>query len=30
FNAKIKRFRAELYGVVDVPFFLFRLMKLYA
>jgi transposase len=30
FNAKIKRFRAELYGVVDVPFFLFRLTKLYA
>jgi transposase len=30
FNAKIKSFRAELRGVLDVPFFLFRLAKLYA
>jgi hypothetical protein len=30
FNAKIKRFRAELYGVEDVPFCLFRLTELYA
>ena len=30
FNAKIKFFRAELRGVLDVPFFLFRLAKLYA
>ena len=29
FNAKIKFFRAELRGVLDVPFFLFRLAKLY-
>jgi hypothetical protein len=30
FNAKIKAFRAELRGVLDIPFFLFRLSKLYA
>lgn len=30
FNAKIKQFRAQLRGVVDIPFFLFRLMKIYA
>ena len=30
FNAKIKLFRANLRGVVDVPFFLFRMTKLFA
>jgi transposase len=30
FNAKIKEFRANLKGVVDVEFFLFRLTKIYA
>jgi len=30
FNAKIKEFRANLKGVVDVDFFLFRLSKIYA
>jgi len=30
FNAKIKLFRANLRGVVDTPFFLFRLSKLFA
>lgn len=30
FNAKIKAFRAQLRGVVDIKFFLFRLAKLYA
>ncbi|MDR1654174.1 MAG: DDE transposase, partial [Prevotellaceae bacterium] len=30
FNAKIKHFRAELKGVLDIPFFLFRLSKIYA
>jgi transposase len=30
FNSKIKSFRAELRGVFDIPFFLFRLSKLYA
>jgi transposase len=30
FNAKIKAFRANLRGVVDVDFFLFRLTKIYA
>ncbi|MDR1120664.1 MAG: transposase, partial [Dysgonamonadaceae bacterium] len=30
FNSKIKSFRAELRGVLDIPFFLFRLAKLYA
>jgi transposase len=29
FNSKIKSFRAELRGVPDIPFFLFRLSKLY-
>ncbi|WP_369009357.1 transposase [Dyadobacter subterraneus] len=30
FNAKIKAFRASSRGVRDIPFFLFRLTKLYA
>ena len=30
FNAKIKAFRANLRGVIDVDFFLFRLTKIYA
>ena len=30
FNAKIKAFRANLKGVIDVDFFLFRLTKIYA
>ncbi|MDR1055344.1 MAG: transposase [Prevotellaceae bacterium] len=30
FNSKIKSFRAELRGVLDIPFFLFRLSMLYA
>lgn len=30
FNAKIKDFRSQLRGVRDVPFFIFRLCKLYA
>jgi len=30
FNAKIKTFRANLRGVVDIDFFLFRLSKIYA
>jgi transposase len=30
FNAKIKLFRANLRGVVDKKFFLFRIAKLYA
>lgn len=30
FNAKIKLFRANLRGVIDIPFFLFRLHKLFA
>lgn len=30
FNAKIKAFRATQRGVVDIPFFLFRLSKIYA
>lgn len=29
-NAKIKLFRAQLHGVVDVKFFLFRLTNIYA
>ncbi len=29
-NAKIKHFRAQLHGVVDVKFFLFRLTNIYA
>lgn len=30
FNAKIKQFRARLRGVIDIKFFFFRLVKLYA
>lgn len=30
FNAKIKAFRAQFRGVVDIPFFLFRIAKIYA
>ena len=30
FNAKIKAFRAQLRGVVDIEYFLFRLQVLYA
>ena len=30
FNAKVKAFRAQFRGVADIPFFLFRLMKLWA
>lgn len=30
FNAKIKAFRAQLRGVIDIPFFLYRLTKIYA
>ncbi|HJD74713.1 transposase, partial [Bacteroides reticulotermitis] len=30
FNAKIKQFRAQLRGVRDINFFLFRLSKIYA
>jgi transposase len=30
FNAKIKLFRANLRGVIDIPFFMFRLEKLFA
>ncbi|RUA07366.1 MAG: transposase, partial [Fusobacteria bacterium] len=30
FNAKIKDFRRQFRGVRDIPFFLFRLCKLYA
>ncbi len=30
FNAKVKSFRAQLRGVIDLKFFLFRLCKLYA
>ena len=30
FNSKIKGFRANLRGVTDIPFFLFRLSKLFA
>ena len=29
-NAKIKAFRASLRGVTDIPFFMFRLTKIYA
>lgn len=29
-NAKIKHFRAQLRGIIDRKFFLFRLMKIYA
>ena len=30
FNAKIKSFRAQLRGISDVKYFLFRLQKIYA
>ena len=30
FNAKIKAFRAQFRGVRDIPFFLYRLTKIYA
>lgn len=30
FNAKIKQFRAQLRGVIEIPFFLYRLTKIYA
>lgn len=30
FNAKVKAFRAQLRGIIDVKFFLFRLTKIYA
>ena len=30
FNAKVKAFRAQFRGVTDIPFFLYRLMKLCA
>ena len=30
FNAKIKTFRATLRGIMDVDFFMFRLVKIYA
>ncbi|MCI6045934.1 MAG: transposase, partial [Alistipes sp.] len=30
FNSKIKNFRAQLRGVSDVKYFLFRLQKIYA
>ncbi len=30
FNAKIKNFRAQLRGIVDVKYFLFRLKNIYA
>lgn len=30
FNAKIKHFRAQLRGVIDIPFFLYRLTRIYA
>ncbi|MCX6153148.1 MAG: DDE transposase, partial [Candidatus Kapabacteria bacterium] len=30
FNAKVKLFRANLRGVIDTKFFLFRLAKLFA
>ncbi len=30
FNAKIKAFRAQFRGVRDIPFFIFRLSKLFA
>ena len=29
-NAKIKHFRAQLGGIIDRKFFLFRLMEIYA
>ena len=30
FNAKIKSFRAQFRGVRDIPFFIFRLAKVFA
>ncbi|MFR9515198.1 MAG: transposase, partial [Rikenellaceae bacterium] len=30
FNAKVKVFRSQLRGVRDIPFFIFRLTKLFA
>jgi transposase len=30
FNAKIKAFRSQFRGVRDIPFFIYRLEKLYA
>ena len=30
FNAKVKHFRAQLRGIIDKKFFLFRLTRLYA
>ena len=30
FNAKIKNFRAQLRGIFDIKYFLFRLQKIYA
>ena len=29
FNSKIKAFRAQLRGVTDIPFFMFRLCKIF-
>ena len=30
FNAKVKAFRAQFRGVRDIPFFIFRLAKIFA
>ncbi|MGL5979890.1 MAG: transposase [Phocaeicola sp.] len=30
FNAKLKKFRVDLRGVNDVPFFLYRVVNIYA
>ena len=30
FNAKVKAFRSQLRGLTDIPFFIFRLAKLFA
>jgi transposase len=30
FNAKVKAFRSQLRGIADIPFFIFRLAKLFA
>jgi transposase len=30
FNAKVKAFRSQLRGIADIPFFIFRLSKLFA
>lgn len=30
FNAKVKAFRAQFRGVKDIPFFIFRLAKIFA